>query len=79
MFAVFMGLTACEERLRDVSTHPTYAQMIGRRYLISDEVKIYAIFGFENPAKVKYVTLHPPPGIAGPEVAQVFLLQPAPL
>jgi hypothetical protein len=46
--------------------------MIGRRYLVSDEVKIYAIYGFESPAKVVCVTLLPPPGIAGPEVAQVL-------
>lgn len=68
MVAVLGALLACsEERLKDVSEEPEFKPVIGTRYEIVGAVDAYGIRQHSG-AKIDYITLIPPPGIAGPEV-----------
>lgn len=62
-------LPACswEQRLDDVSNEPKFKNLVGTRYLVVRPVDAYGIRKHSG-AAVDYITLIPPPGIAGPEV-----------
>jgi hypothetical protein len=53
----------------DVSREPEFAAMIGREYRIVGDVDAYGIKNEDRDSSAAYVTLIPPPGISGPEVA----------
>jgi hypothetical protein len=65
---VCCSLLGCEERLSaDLSNEPEYKSFIGSRYEVTADLVAYAIKRTLN-RKAEYMTLIPPPGIAGPEV-----------
>ena len=66
-FAVVAGVIGCSSR--DVSDKPEFAAMIGREYRVIGDVDAYGIKLDLQDKDVSYVTLIPPPGIGGPEVA----------
>lgn len=77
LFSLFflMSLAGCEQTMKDVSSEPKYGQHVGARYEIVGPVDAYGIRKHSD-APVRYVTLIPPPGIAGSEVGFVFPIKP---
>ncbi|MDQ2988102.1 MAG: hypothetical protein M3R60_03245 [Pseudomonadota bacterium] len=61
------ALAGCDERFADVSNDPRFRQNVGARYEVIGAVDAYGI-RHHSKAPVDYVTLIPPPGIAGSEV-----------
>jgi hypothetical protein len=61
-------LLGCDERLlTDLSDEPEYKAIVGSRYEIIADLAAYGIKRELN-RRAEYITLIPPPGIAGPEV-----------
>jgi hypothetical protein len=54
--------------LEDISNDRTYSKYIGLRYEVSDKLDAYGIRDHSK-APVRYITLMPPPGIGGLQVA----------
>ena len=76
MVTVLGALLACsEERLKDVSDEPAFKPVIGTQYEIVGAIDAYGIRQHSG-AKVDYITLIPPPGIAGPEVGFIIPIKP---
>lgn len=61
------ALAGCDERFAEVSSDPQYRQMVGTRYEVVGALVAYGIREHSK-AAVRYITLIPPPGIAGSEV-----------
>jgi hypothetical protein len=64
--AVLVG--CMQERLDDVSNEPEYKEVLGARYEVISSVDAFGIRD-TSVSEVEYVTLIPPPGIEGYEVA----------
>lgn len=77
MISVFGSLLACSSELHldDVSGDPKFRPIIGTQYEV-----VGAIYGYgirkHSKATVDYITLIPPPGIAGSEVGFRVLVTP---
>lgn len=69
------ALAGCEERFADVSHDPRFRQLVGTRYQVVDAVDAYGI-RHHSKAPVEYITLIPPPGIAGSEVGFRVRIEP---
>lgn len=55
---------------QDLSSVAPYAEMIGAEYeVLADNLELYGVYGFDNPSVVAWLTLVPPPGFDGSEVA----------
>lgn len=68
LIAFTMMLSACgETKYADVSTLPSYRELIGATYTVIGPVNAYGIQKHSN-AALDYVTLIPPPGIEGSEI-----------
>ncbi len=63
------GLSGCfEEQLDDVSKDPKFNQIVGLRYKVVGAVDGYGIRKHSK-AEIDYITLIPPPGIQGVQIA----------
>lgn len=69
------ALTGCDERFADVSNDPRFRPSVGARYEVVGAVDAYGI-RHHSKAPVDYVTLIPPPGIAGSEVGFRIRIEP---
>lgn len=69
MLSAALALPACslDERGNDVSDQAEFQGMIGSQYVIIGAVSAYGIRKWSG-APIDYITLIPPPGIAGSEV-----------
>lgn len=69
------ALAGCDERFADVSNDPRFRPSVGARYEVVGAVDAYGI-RHHSKAPVDYVTLIPPPGIAGSEVGFRIRIEP---
>jgi hypothetical protein len=68
-------LTACSQQsYKDVSDHPEYKVMVGQRFGVLSPLLAYGIRE-HSAAPIKYITLMPPPGIAGSTVVPLGTVQ----
>lgn len=75
MLIAVCALAGCDERFADVSNNPRFRQSVGERYEVVGAVDAYGI-RHHSKAPVDYVTLIPPPGIAGSEVGFRIRIEP---
>jgi hypothetical protein len=75
MMIALGALAGCDERFVDVSDDARFRQSVGARYEVVGAVDAYGI-RHHSKAPVDYVTLIPPPGIAGSEVGFRIRLAP---
>ena len=61
-------MAACSETLEDIGNDLHYSKYIGLRYEVIGELNAYGI-RHNSKAPVKYITMMPPPGIGGLQVA----------
>jgi hypothetical protein len=75
MMIALDALAGCDQRFADVSNDPRFRQSVGARYTVVGAVDAYGIRRHSK-APVDYVTLIPPPGIAGSEVGFRIRIEP---
>lgn len=75
MLIAVCALAGGDERFADVSNDPRFRQSVGERYEVVGAVDAYGI-RHHSKAPVDYVTLIPPPGIAGSEVGFRIRIEP---
>jgi len=72
----FATLVACgQETYVDVSRDPKYEGMVGARFQVTGHLLAYGI-RHDSKAPIEYVTLMPPPGIAGSMIVPLGTVPP---
>lgn len=67
-FIIFLQISACsKQKFKDVSSYPEFKDKIGLQYKVIGNLDAYGIREHSK-SEVEYITLIPPPGIAGSEV-----------
>ena len=69
------ALVGCDVQFTDVSKDPEFRQLVGARYEVIGALDAYGIRQHAK-APVEYITLIPPPGIAGSEVGFSIAIEP---
>lgn len=67
---VVLAVAACQAGAgEEITSTKPYANLIGQKYSVAADLRAYGIYESLNNRKVTYISLIPPPGIGGPEVA----------